>query len=207
MNEYQQRDGVLSEMGFPSYREYLRSPLWKSIWRKVLNRDGNRCHVCGKWAIQVHHLSYERNVLLGDDLSQLRSICRGCHKRIEFTPEGNKNDLPLANCKAKWLSGERQVPGTKRIRGKPKSKKTLRRRLLKRIASANRDRRFQERSRKSVASGKQPQKAISSSDDPKKGNLEALPGARPQVSGMESKRETYPMKARRPERQRPAQAR
>lgn len=86
---YAERNRTLIELGFPSYSHYLGSDVWKEIRRLALK--GN-CH-CGKQATQLHHRSYAKEVLLGEDLTQLLPICNGCHKRIEFTKDGKKRSF------------------------------------------------------------------------------------------------------------------
>jgi len=90
---YESRNILLRKMGYSSYSEYLKSPVWKSIRLAVLRRDRWLCQVCGKGAFQVHHLCYNRGVLLGKDLGSLRSLCRDCHLAVEFTGEGGKRTL------------------------------------------------------------------------------------------------------------------
>jgi hypothetical protein len=74
----------LKKLGFPDYATYLQSPLWKSIRQKVFTRDQHWCRVCENKAEQVHHTRYDLATLRGIDLSQLFSVCRDCHKTIEF---------------------------------------------------------------------------------------------------------------------------
>jgi hypothetical protein len=72
------------------YADYLKSPLWRKIKRRVLKRDGNSCRRCGAKAKRVHHRSYDDEVLAGNDDEQLSSICEGCHNFIHFGDNGNK---------------------------------------------------------------------------------------------------------------------
>lgn len=98
-NEYRRRDLALRELGFSSYSEYLGSPLWKDIRRRTLDRDGCRCVACGGPALQVHHRSYSKAVLLGFDLAFLVSICGECHRGIEVSRSGKKLTLADANAR------------------------------------------------------------------------------------------------------------
>lgn len=98
MNRYAQRDRVLNEMGFASYRDYLASPLWQRIRARMLKA----CPTCpcGKPAEQIHHRTYKRRYLEGRGLihKYLVPICRTCHEAIEF--EGSeKLSLGWANAK------------------------------------------------------------------------------------------------------------
>lgn len=95
-SDYRIRDVILSELGFKSYRYYLRSSLWKGIRERVFARN-NRCEVCGVNANRVHHKEYTEAVLSGDNIDSLVSLCNGCHKRIEFTNNGIKRSLSKAN--------------------------------------------------------------------------------------------------------------
>lgn len=85
--DYAARDANLRALGFSSYQAYLASEMWAEIRGKVLERDGEKCRLCGKPAGQVHHTSYAREVLAGRDLHRLAAICGGCHLYIEFDRE------------------------------------------------------------------------------------------------------------------------
>jgi hypothetical protein len=96
MNRYAQRDAVLREMGFPTYADYLASPLWARIKRRLFKAYG-LC-VCGAPATEVHHRTYKRRYMEGRGkiYSFLIPICRTCHQRIEFDERG-KTALGHAN--------------------------------------------------------------------------------------------------------------
>jgi len=61
------------------YDVYLRSPLWRRIRKRILERDGYLCRECGVAAEHVHHLSYGPLVMMGMDDSKLISLCVPCH--------------------------------------------------------------------------------------------------------------------------------
>ena len=86
---YARRNHVLREMGFPSYRAYQRSELWKTIRRQVIERDKGQCVICNRRGHSVHHVTYSREVMEGKRLDQLALLCRGCHVHVEFK-DGNK---------------------------------------------------------------------------------------------------------------------
>lgn len=62
------------------YQAYLNSDKWRSKRRKVLQRAGYRCEICGKQATQVHHKTYER--IFCERLSDLQAVCGSCHMEI-----------------------------------------------------------------------------------------------------------------------------
>jgi 5-methylcytosine-specific restriction endonuclease McrA len=68
----------------------LRSKEWKRFRRRVLKRDWRLCWRCGGEATNVHHRSYESDVLAGDNDEQLASICEGCHTVIHYDDSGAK---------------------------------------------------------------------------------------------------------------------
>lgn len=80
---YTQRNRLLREMGFESYKHYLQSPLWAAIRSRVLTRDDRRCRACDARASQVHHNKYTEGTLTGRDLHHLFSLCADCHNAIE----------------------------------------------------------------------------------------------------------------------------
>lgn len=64
-----------------TYLDYLESPEWATIRRKVLKRDGYLCQGClEKPGTIVHHLTYKRQ---GNEMAcDLISLCKDCHDRI-----------------------------------------------------------------------------------------------------------------------------
>lgn len=63
------------------HRQYLNSPLWKSVRKKALEKFGEICSKCGEYGTDVHHLTYDRvggNELIDD----LQVLCRGCHEAL-----------------------------------------------------------------------------------------------------------------------------
>ncbi len=82
--------GGMDKVQAADYADYLKSPLWRKIKRRVLKRDGETCRRCGGKATRVHHRSYTDEVLAGNDDEQLASICEGCHNFIHFDDNGYK---------------------------------------------------------------------------------------------------------------------
>lgn len=112
MNRYAQRDKVLLEMGFSSYREYLDSKLWKSIRARIF-RVCSIC-VCGEPATECHHRSYKRRYLEGRGRihKYITPVCRKCHQQIEF--EGSeKMSLGWANARLLKIQEEAEKRGIK----------------------------------------------------------------------------------------------
>lgn len=93
---YRIRNQTLCDMGFASYDEYLRSPLWRSIRSRVLHRDRRLC-LCGQAAKRVHHLDYEKQTLMGCRLTGMVSVCQSCHQAAEVGNGGRKRSLSEAN--------------------------------------------------------------------------------------------------------------
>ena len=93
MDEYVERNALLVELGYRDYKAYLRSPLWKSIRERKLEKEPN-CYGCKRSEIsaimQVHHGKYTRENLTGQSEDHLFSICSRCHHWIEVTKAGYK---------------------------------------------------------------------------------------------------------------------
>lgn len=95
---YHQRNLILKELGFvdttghASYFNYLRSSLWHAIRRRAYKIHGHNCKLCPRKATTIHHLSYTRTVLLGQDYTQLAPLCKICHNRVELH-RGRKRKL------------------------------------------------------------------------------------------------------------------
>ena len=98
-SRYRERDESLKSIGFESYEDYLKSPLWRSVRRKVIDRAKGRCCGCGDTANQVHHRFYTREVLLGIRTEEkfMVAICGSCHKFIEIGDDGKKLPIHKAN--------------------------------------------------------------------------------------------------------------
>lgn len=66
-----------------AYKKYLMSEYWQSLRKEILEKDHNRCVICGrKENLNVHHLTYDH---LGDkdkERLDLVTLCRDCHKRV-----------------------------------------------------------------------------------------------------------------------------
>jgi hypothetical protein len=99
--QYGQRNALLKKLGIgPTYADYLASPLWAGIRRRVMGRDKGLCQICAKKASSVHHQRYRKANLLGLTLAHMFAICRECHELIEFDGEGQKLSPRAASCQA-----------------------------------------------------------------------------------------------------------
>lgn len=74
----------------PGYREYLGSPLWHAIRRRILKRDHHRCFRCGDFGREVHHRNYWKKTLDGKDDTALVTLCDDCHEYISIGPDGER---------------------------------------------------------------------------------------------------------------------
>jgi len=64
-----------------AYLEYLKSPHWITLRRRVFARDEFRCTKCrSPNCIEAHHKFY-RERWEDADLSDLVTLCRGCHEQ------------------------------------------------------------------------------------------------------------------------------
>ena len=67
------------------YNAYMLSPAWADKRRERWEIDGGKCVMCGRpvsgddW--QCHHLHY-RTLGHENALTDLCTLCRGCHKKI-----------------------------------------------------------------------------------------------------------------------------
>lgn len=71
------------------HREYLQSPLWRSIRKNAIIHYGEVCGKCGEYGTDVHHLTYER--VGGDELIEdLQVLCRDCHEAVHAVDRKSK---------------------------------------------------------------------------------------------------------------------
>lgn len=76
-----------------TYQEYLETPLWKTIRRRVFKIKGKECEGCGsKIRLQIHHSVYSQRVFTGSSLNGLRVVCSHCHEEIH---KAKKNGTSL----------------------------------------------------------------------------------------------------------------
>lgn len=61
------------------YQQYLLSPEWQDLRRRMLRRARYRCQVCNRAGLElnVHHRTYERRGF--EELADLVVLCRDCH--------------------------------------------------------------------------------------------------------------------------------
>jgi hypothetical protein len=73
---------------------YLKQPLWVEVIRpRILDRDNYCCRVCNSADnLQVHHRSYRKNVMRGNDDEKLITLCCKHHIEIEFAEYYGKDD-------------------------------------------------------------------------------------------------------------------
>lgn len=83
--------------GNPNYRGGTirhRGTNWEAQKRRALKRDGHRCQICHKklgrkpWDYGIHHIKPYRefggNYIEANRLSNLITLCRSCHAKVEF---------------------------------------------------------------------------------------------------------------------------
>lgn len=77
---------VLRSLGFTSYDDYIRSPLWLAIRLRVYAAKGRSCVKCGGQSEQVHHARYDKATLTGESIEFLHPVCPTCHRDSEDRP-------------------------------------------------------------------------------------------------------------------------
>lgn len=74
----QRRANWIRMLGFQGFNEYLESPLWGSIYARVIQRDKGRCRYCKSETKCTQFLRYEIEQLSGRDISQIFTVCWSC---------------------------------------------------------------------------------------------------------------------------------
>jgi endogenous inhibitor of DNA gyrase (YacG/DUF329 family)/uncharacterized protein YlaI len=76
------KDGVSMKQFEGAYG--LSIPEWKELAQKIRKRDSFTCQLCGKKkATDVHHI-IPRRVRIDNDPSNLITLCKSCHSKIEY---------------------------------------------------------------------------------------------------------------------------
>lgn len=99
--EIEKRDRAIKRIGLPSYSDYLKSELWRSIKERVYRKKGRLCVLCGKKASCVHHNLYGYKTLCGLNLKPLHPLCLDCHQGLHYT---GKQYVPLKVARARFWS-------------------------------------------------------------------------------------------------------
>lgn len=81
---YYERDLNLKKIGYGSYLEYLKSPLWSTVRARVFGHYGKTCALCPRPAEQIHHNWYGEKELRGQRMCNMMPICKPCHQSIEY---------------------------------------------------------------------------------------------------------------------------
>jgi hypothetical protein len=79
-----------------TYDLYVRSPLWRLRRRLWILSTLGRCEDCRRWRcpLTMHHLTYKR--LVHERRSDIRVLCRPCHKARHPHTRGGRRQRPLA---------------------------------------------------------------------------------------------------------------
>lgn len=65
-----------------SYKKFINSGYWRMIRCKVIERDGFKCVKCSsKENLQVHHLTYKNHFNEHNNLADMQTLCKFCHKK------------------------------------------------------------------------------------------------------------------------------
>jgi len=85
---------------------------WKKLRKQVIERDGNKCKVCGKKRkLTVHHIK-PRDEGGTNALNNLETLCQKCHDEIEMGGEGIviEDKRPEATDWHAWVYGGARRP-------------------------------------------------------------------------------------------------
>jgi 5-methylcytosine-specific restriction protein A len=102
----------------PEYREYMNSPAWRKLRKRVLVRDRYQCQTCGHISPHndVHHKTYIR--FKAELMRDLVTMCRYCHERLHERLEREGKKI------GKTETGV-GVPSTVALRRSEKAKKAV----------------------------------------------------------------------------------
>jgi hypothetical protein len=105
---YQARDKLLIELSKEghfgeyaktkpiTYAGYISRKIWKKKRERVLDKYEYQCQRCASQmedlphCLQVHHMEYTKENLVGSSLEGLLLLCKWCHNEIEFDTSGSK---------------------------------------------------------------------------------------------------------------------
>ena len=80
---------------YDKYLLYLQSSQWAQLRNEALKRDEYHCSICrSPYNLEVHHLKYP-DTLGNEPLSDLMTLCRDCHKKLEDYKKGHKAERKM----------------------------------------------------------------------------------------------------------------
>jgi len=85
--------------------DYMKSKEWENRRKSVLERENNKCELCGKEAQAVHHKVYPAD-FKDDKLENLEALCHKCHYDIHKEQIANKKQESLFTDSVLSLSGK-----------------------------------------------------------------------------------------------------
>jgi hypothetical protein len=94
---YEHRRENLYQLGFHTYRQYLRSKLYARVRRRAFAAHGPNCRICLRRATEIHHERYRTGDLNGKYVAALHPICRACHEWIQLDADGHVVSVSEAN--------------------------------------------------------------------------------------------------------------
>lgn len=100
----------LHDLGYPSYRAFLRSPYWAQFKAEYYRRYGRRCqaNMCEAKAEHLHHATYER---LGEErFADVLAVCAWHHELIH-SKAGGVRDLEKLREVTVWCCGNLSKSG------------------------------------------------------------------------------------------------
>ena len=108
---FDERDFIISDLGYDDYKHYLKSDIWQQIKQQVYDRDSYKCTECRCVEnIVAHHKHYSRENLTGKDITDIVTLCKTCHYHKHYVPVTVDDLAPLIckvataakNCKYKF---------------------------------------------------------------------------------------------------------
>lgn len=68
-----------------AYSDFLKSKYWALVREKVLKRDNYQCVICKSTTfLQIHHDTYKNHFNELNNLQDLMTLCRTCHKEHHY---------------------------------------------------------------------------------------------------------------------------
>ena len=79
------RDVIIEYIRNMDYYDFLETPYWKAIARRVKYKAGYKCQLCNSGEnLITHHRTYEHH---GDEINHMADlicICKNCHEKYHF---------------------------------------------------------------------------------------------------------------------------
>lgn len=85
---------ISSHIKSMDYRDFLRTPYWKTISAHTKYRAGYRCQLCnGRMRLVTHHRDYSIHGHEHAHMNELTVLCNDCHQKFHYSANDRSSEI------------------------------------------------------------------------------------------------------------------